>query len=491
MLRISRENVQCLGGILPALSEASAEFVSSMLVPRSDDGAIPAPEKLILHKEPHLDEYAAAFFYRCAQDRSLRSVPFVERSLHWDHDNTAELEWPRSAVFGIGVGRSIASRAGELFDEHLPEGGRKEDSCTDIVFDRKLEAWDEAIDRLKSEISKIDTSGGAHALHLANILKSIHVTPFGFGKGSTGTMSSGKIVAAWKRAIVESLLAAILYCEKNAIAFSKKDVAKPCIDIIFERLKSLAIFNENVQCLQTLQNLRKNCEPGWFEANAKVEIDGAQRPQILVLPSLIAAAFYAWGEEICVFLISHLIEAVVKSNLVYQTGLSLVRECWDNPKFPKQISKGGISLRIVTTRGARASGVQKANPWDRNFNRNFTPKPILISIIHCKYTDANPQPHKGLMAFVTQDLHGTGLLLLEHVKDSRKAIFKGAAITKEQWMALVSRLQSFEPGLWYLVNENASFLLNGNAAHPIPMSSVDARGLARLLDEGVLRNDGS
>jgi len=485
MLKISSDQVKASGGFLAALAEESAAFAAQLIESRPSTDNADRPAKIIVHKEPHLDEYFAAFFFRCTQSSEDRSIPFVERGLHWDVDRTAEAEWPYSAVFGFGAGRAVSDSALYHFDEHLPEGGRKEDSCTDIVFNECLANWAECVDVIRDEVSAIDTSGGAHSLHLHNLLKSVHLTQFFHGHSHAGKPLSGKIVAHWKRAIVEALLTSILYCDINGIDYTSKKQSVPYIEYILSELSEAEPFVGNPALKRQLEDLSGKLNPGYFKSNVKISINGKEKPQLLVLPSLIAASYHAWGPEICQFLISHLVEAQARSNSVYNKTLDLARKCWSEEKFPKEAAEGTLSLRMVTCFETRALGVQRANHWDKNYNKRFRPKPILISIIHCRYTDATPQPHKGLQRFLSEDLHGVGLLLLEHVKEGRKAIFKGNAIKKEQWLAIVRRLQLEEPQLWYLVNENASFILNGNAAHPIPMSKLSARSLAKLIDGEV------
>ena len=105
MLQISSNRLASSGGVLSALSEESAAYVSKLVEEKDVLGSSEKPAKIIVHKAPHLDEYFAAFMFRCSQSANDRSVPFLERGLHWDVDLTAEAEWPHSAVFGFGADR--------------------------------------------------------------------------------------------------------------------------------------------------------------------------------------------------------------------------------------------------------------------------------------------------------------------------------------------------------------------------------------------------
>ncbi|MEQ1886552.1 MAG: hypothetical protein ABL967_15920 [Bryobacteraceae bacterium] len=322
----------------------------------------------------------------------------------------------------------------------------------------------------------IDSRGGAHAMHLNNLLKTCHLVQYSFGRNSKGRSQSGGLTATWKRAIVNGMLAAVVYCLENGIDLTVAQPVQKLMKEFLDKYEQACPYAGWDKFSDVYERLRSNSGSVVKILETKVEIDGIEHPQLLVAPFLTQAATIAWGKEIAYFLMVPLWEAEILGNLHFRRAEALLERSFldhDKPKtiYTSECSMGGrvISrLRFVGKQQVRG----KSQP---------APRPSPIWILGCRHNNFLLQPNKAMRRFLSQHNFDVGLIWSENTAESTKVVFKGDGFPHALWLRLIAALQAREPGLWYHPVETAPFIINGNASHRyVPLSALNPANLARL-----------
>src|ERR1039458_5935964 len=84
MITITQSDISASGGVLAALADKSCECVRAVL--KSGWKATPPEileslERIIVHTEPHLDEYFAELLFRSCLPREKQQCEFIEQSV--------------------------------------------------------------------------------------------------------------------------------------------------------------------------------------------------------------------------------------------------------------------------------------------------------------------------------------------------------------------------------------------------------------------------
>ncbi len=478
MLQVTKADVTRCGGFLSALADRSVDYVWQNHRHNIKWQPAPVPERLVVHKAPHLDDYFGEFLFRAALPPNQRLAEFLEMAVYAKDDSTATMLWPRAAVFGIGQGLPCAAAAAFLFDEHIHTGGRTADSCAHVVANQCFSSLSPSVVRVLEEVGQIDRAGGAHPLHLNNLLKTVHQVNFSFGITDDGRDKGGKLTDDWKRAVVSAIVAAAVYCLDHSISLTNQDSVKSALDDIFQAFEASPPFVMTEAHRSKLNRIRGIAfNVAGILKNARLNIGGSDEPQLLVFPFLAVAAEKTWGKQITAFLMTHFLESELQKDLNFESVDALIKECLADPKRPKpkHTSHCSISAQVVHDRqffGKRQ--VQNGNTIDAKH-------PSRLWIIGCRHTNAIIQPHKALIRYLQTDNWGIGLVFLENTKECTKTLFRGQQVPDDYWNRLVERIQSIEPGVWYQPVTSAPFLLNGNAAHQyVRLSKLTPTHLARL-----------
>ena len=477
MLQVTRTDLTRCGGFLAALADRAAQYVWETHHDRVKWLPDPVPQRLIVHKAPHLDDYVGEFLFRAAMPPPHRQVEYFEMALMARDDSSATMLWPDAAVFGIGNDLPCGASAGYLFDEHVKHGPRTFPSCAHVVARCCFDVLPSSLSRVLEEVGEIDRAGGAHPLHLNNLLKTVHQVHFSYGQTAEGQTRKGKLSDEWKRALVNALVTAVVYCLDHNINFIDSGKAKAVLDKLFRAFVDHPPFEFTDRYERSLKNLRSNVgNIASILKTARVPIEGSDEPQFLVLPFLAVAAAEAWGDTVSTFLMTHFIESEILKNVDFDRVSELVGKCLADPRKPRPCHTAHCSVTAHVVHECRFHGKVKRN--GRMIDAQF---PSLLWIVGCRHNNGIIQPHKALAKFVSLNNWGVGLLFMENTKECNKVIFRGQHVPDAYWNRLVTKIEQAEPGLWMRPSEASMFLLNGNPAHQyVPLSKLTPTHLARL-----------
>lgn len=480
MLRVTTADVARCGGFLNALTDASTEVLHKLLESHVRWSPDQIPERLIVHKAPHLDEYLAEMLFRAVLKPADRQREFLEVSLHAEDDSSAQVYWPTAAVFGIGGGKPSGRYAQYLFDEHLQGGGRREDSCTEVVLTRCFDGVPPTVSRIAAEVTGIDARAGAHELHLNNLLKTCHSVQYQLGPDASGHAMSGRLSDAWKRAIVNALLAAVFVCLENGIDITETDRIKRLMRELFDRFAANSPYRDREHYAESLLRLRNSVSNvSELLRTARISVSGQDVPQLLLAPFLAVAAAEVWGTEIAYMLMTHFWESEILKNIHFRRISDLLETCFKDPHHPRSIYTPDCSVSgvVVPERKFTGQKMVRGAPQPAGYS-----SPVWI--VACRYTNFVLQPNKAIARFIGDRNCGIGVSFCENTKDTNKVLFKGKSLPDQFWAALVERIQDAEPGLWVRPQPTAPFILNGNAAHRyVDLSELTPARLARLCRE--------
>lgn len=484
MLNVTRKDISECGGFLSAITQVSSEYLHTLLSPYNSWRPEDPPDRLIVHKDPHLDDYMAEMFFRASMDSVARRREFFEEALYAKNDSTAQVLWPSAAVFGIGSGLPCERYAQYLFDEHLSTGGRTNDSCAGLVVEKCFQDPPSSITQILREVGYIDSRGGAHELHLNNLLKTCHSVQYLLGinpSGKTaGRMMSGQLADHWKRAVVNALVVAVIYCIENKIDITDPAKNKGLMSSLFASFIASCPYknlDDYEKALQTLRSSVSNTKD--ILLRARFRVDGQEYPQLLVAPFMAVAARAVWGEEITKFLMLHFWESEVLKNIHFHTLSAMLDRCFAD-RNPKLIYGRNSSMGAVVLSQRRFIGKLPAHGGVER----TAPRPTDLWILSCRHNNFTLQPNKAMQSYVREKNCGIGLVFCENTKNSTKVLFKARHLPDTYWNEIVSRIMDREPELWYRPQPTAQFIINGNPAHQYrDLSSLSLRGLARICME--------
>jgi len=410
--------------------------------------------------------------FRVALKSENRRREFMEFTVHADDDSAARVLWANAAVFGIGSTVTCGQYAEYLFDEHKTGGGRTESSCAKLVADQCFRSLPVSIKRVLAEIDVIDSQGGAHPLHLNNLLKTCHYLQFYLGQGPKGRSQSDSMTPEWKRAVVSALVTAVIYCLENGDPFTNGASVQALVREFFNRYEKVCPYSARENFATLFGKLKSNVG----NLNGFPKDSGGNYTQLLLVPFLANAAAIAWGKNVAYFLMVPLFETAILGGLDYNRSLALVAKAFANKNQPETIytrdcSMGGIVLQRIRYRGqVKVRGEFQEASWE---------SPIWI--ISCRHNNFIVQPNKAMFTYLNTENSGVGLILIENTKDSTKALFKGIGFPQIHWLNIIAALQEREPDLWYKANDSVTFINNGNQSHRYrDLSALTPAKLARL-----------
>jgi hypothetical protein len=327
-------------------------------------------------------------------------------------------------------------------------------------------------------VSAIDSEGGAHPQHLNNLLKTSHQVLYNFGTTANGHRRSGKLPDSWKRAVVNAIIAALVYAREHGFDISSTSVLSNHVRTLFDRFANQSLFTHFPGYEHKLNRIRGNCcnIEGTLGA-AKFPKSTADRQQLLIIPIICSAVIQVWGEEIGYFIMVHFWESELLKDLHFERIHALVEQCFPPKQSPQAVYRADCSLKpIILSRrqfiGIKSLGSGKSVP---------AKYPSNLWIVSCRHGNSILQPNKAITKFINDSNFGVGLVLVENTREGTKALFKCQGIPESYWSALRNAIYDFEPGLWFEVSDQAAFIVNRNAAHQdIEISSLTAGRLAKL-----------
>jgi hypothetical protein len=484
MLSISQNDLAESGGILRAIVYKGAAYLES-IIGRPNIKSLGSKERelrrIIVHVNPHLDEYVADLLFVAALPPDLRSVPFEEQTLYsLDNDSYSQLTWPTSAVFGFGGAVSGGAKPLVLFDEHTPNQARSDVSCCQMVADALFEKLPDSVRFLLREANAIDANAGAHDQNLSTLIKDMPLVRFQLGTDpTTGEEVTDFLSHEYKRAIVHACLVAVVYCLENGIDLEnnvneKVDALRPALerytaktqlrhDPAFQqvnsRQKSLALGQSVVFRDAFLRNDR----------GALTDDRGQRVPQLLLFSRIIFACHKCWGPGIADLIATHIFEVFYRAQFGFEKVEAEIAALFAGRAGCRHSSIGTVervSLPDIHVRADRRR-LGKTEQFEGNLPLivlGVVPAPGVI------------KANKAAMNYINEKNWGVGIVFMNDSAQGTKSIFKAQNLPNDKWDRFCRVLQDREPKIWHrpiFDRGPAPYMLNGTASH----KELDRSGL--------------
>jgi len=484
-------NFKSSSGVINELTRISADAIRKILkdhnsiAGRIDD--VENLHRLIVHTDPHLDEYFAELIYRACLPPFKREVEFIEQST-FSEDNDVDLIalGPNSAGFGFGGSAGGGAKFWALYDEHIKGAGRIERSCSEIVAKKHCPYLPFSIRAVLEEVNRIDSSGGAHPQHLNNIIKTLHNVRFIF-KVSQNKKDELKnfLSPIWKRAIIDASITAIVYCIENRIDLLKVDNEKEAsVRDSFNYYYNYSPHKNDPYFKGAYDEIKKNLfnlTKTFDDSNFK-----DKKPQSLIISRVAFACDKAWGAELSKFIMLHFWETQMQGQIIFMKILDEIKKMQATNADRVTSNLGTIEKmtiydhtfqQVIKTKDRVNGAIQERISYQTNRSLNIyeiSPVPSAFGV------------HRSLTYFLNgTDFKGFGFILVNDKFNGTKAFFRGNGIPDEIWRKVVDKINTLETDMWYEASSSLAqsfFLLNGNKTHQyVPPSDIDINSLSAII----------
>ncbi len=504
------------GGLLNGLTYASAQYLYKVLERNSRDKIkwfnttkVKKLKRTIIHKNAHLDEYFAELIFRAILPPHLKDIEVTEHVLMSKEDDSyAKVSWLNGVVFGIHADEAGGARALEFYDEHIADGSRISSSCSQLVAEEYLgNNIPRSIQKVLDEVNYSDSHAGSHQYHIKNLFFAMHDILFIVGKNEIDSTPVTKYLTEnWKRAIVDSCLAAMVYVYENRLLSDRLDenqkehiekITKRTLDYFlsksilnelhpayFEKIKGSLLFNfkawnsrerENKNWHRTIDGaVWKNDETG--------EVIGRQ---FLILQFVCFALNKCWGENIANFIMMHIWQILFQQQISFQEIKNEIL------KVTKTESKGRTSFGYIEkTILSSLNFKPEQNEKDKRKRTLNLDSPLWV--YEASVTNPNyPNVKTVLGAIINDDYsahgnNGFGVFILHDKTINSKLVNNGQTMPYEIWKQLSDKITTAEPDRWFQLQPNgryADFLLNRNKAHQehLPTDLIDGQFLVDAI----------
>jgi len=506
MIKLTPDYIKDAGGLLPALTLRSASIVREIIgntkynLPQNIDKL----NRIITHKNPHLDEYMAILIFRAVLPPDKQLIPLEEMVLSsTNNDQVAKATWPSSAVFGMGGVHTGGAKPLIMYDEHVKSGQKKKNGSATSLMLHKLFVSNIPIQLLQlcEEVDHIDAFGGAHYKHLGIYIKDLHDVHILLKKAEIKQPSIVESMSpSWKEALINACIATLLISivekfnpKTENYLFTRKTYWENCLRDSLEIYAKNTLLNGNPNFRESFNEVKKrSLGYNWMRDDTYLtkrstdgkkvkELDRNNKPiqQLAVMPYIAAICQEYWGPVLGQIILSHFWEARITRQMTFlRVRNALEKELKDFSKnYPFINSEvGNISLHLCNSFTVLDGSLQT---------------PVVIEV------NARPDIINAKSAiddFLASYCHGYGYALLHQQNTGTKVLTKGKNITYDEWVKLCDLLIDIEgnsdekpAGCWHKIENMEgkleSFLLNGNAAHQyVPKSSITGEGLKALID---------
>ncbi|MBL8080452.1 MAG: hypothetical protein JNM55_20950 [Anaerolineales bacterium] len=505
-LDIDQEFLKESGGILNGLILASAQYLYKVIerniskdkIQRLDAEKSKRLNRLIIHKDAHLDEYFAELLFRAILPPHLKDLEIKEHTLiSKTNDIFAKISWHNAVVFGIGSEDAGGANALRVFDEHGSDGSRVKPSCSQLVADEFLGTVPRSIQLVLNEVNRSDSGTGAHRYNLKNLIPFLHSALFTVGYDEYRQNEISKYLTEnWKRALIDACIAAMVFAYETGI-FSESGLANhKKLEIENATKKSLDYFVDHSLLTKsdTYQNVKKSLLFEFRVGNHR-GIDGAvwrdqhgqeTGKQILTLSRICYALEKSWGPKISSFVMMHLWQSIFHGQILFdvisneikglprdqmvKTSFGSIRRIQiDNPKFKPERKTGD-----------RKTQVFQANSPLWLFEVNLTVPDYFNTATAVKALINDDYSQKGN--------NGFGLIYLHDKTINARSLHTGPTIPVDAWKVISDSIVAKEPDRWFqLIGGDGSysaFVINRNKAHQeyLPSAEVDIEFIRHLVE---------
>lgn len=491
MITLSNADITAAGGVLAALSDKSVEYMQGAL---AKNYKTPSPqvldnlERVIVHTDPHLDEYLAELLFRACLPPEKWRCDLVEQSIFSaTNDLGCKHLWPSAAVLGVGSTFGGGAQPLFLFDEHVSGQTKVAASCSQIVADKMLMNVPSSLAELLREVNIIDEFGGGHPQNLNNLIKTMHDVRFWFGQDEyDGTQIRDGLSPQWKRAVVDACLVAIVFCLENGLDLKgNPDAKRASLAASLENYiahsphASHPGFADAVQRMRSIFSDQKMVFQKALLQDRKGPIKdstGNAVPQLLLLSRICFACEHCWGPHLRDVIATHFWEGELQNHLHFasvETAFEAVVK--------------GQKIRVVTPVGSITHNVLRELDIMAPDYRGGPLKPRRAKVWVVTMTPAAgvSRGHQAISHYMNENNYGCGLVLMKNSALGTSALFKGSAIPEQKWQKLVNVIKTKENDCWHVIHNTggsiAPFIVNGNKAHQyVPRSSLDSTTLVEL-----------
>lgn len=489
MLKIEAQEIAAAGGMLAAITSKSASYLYQLT--KAAHKPVPSEivdelDRIIVHVDPHLDEYFAELLFRACLPKEKWAVELYEQAVFSQTDDLGcKHLWPSAAVLGLGSTYSGGTTPLFLFDEHVSGQSKVADSCSQIVADKMLSIVPASISEMLREINFIDEYGGGHPQNLNNLIKALHEARFQFGSEDDGVQVRDVLSSEWKRAIVCACLVAVIYCLENQIDIKgypeeKRKSLESSLDnyIVKSRHQNHARFAGAIQRLRSIyldQALVFKNAVLRNRTGAMLDSEGNQIPQLLLLSRVCFACEKCWGIDFRDAIATHFWEVELQNHLSF----GVVEDEIDKIVRAKT-SKAATAVGTITFNFLPDMDVEFLD-----FRKQRRKKRTRLWIFTMAPNVGVTRAAQAIQHYTNEHNFGCGLILMKNSILGTSALFKGSSLPEEGWRRLVSLIRSKEEECWHVIDQStggiAPFIVNGNKAHQyVPRSALDNMTLMEL-----------
>jgi hypothetical protein len=489
MITLSETDIADAGGFLAALSDKSVEYMQGVLgrsfTPPSRQAADHL-ERIIVHTDPHLDEYFAELLFRACLPREKWQCELVEQSIFSETDDLgAKHLWPSAAVLGVGSTFGGGVQPLFLFDEHVSGQSKVAASCSQIVADKMLSAVPASIAAVLEEVNIIDEFGGGHPQNLNNLIKSMHEIRFLFGASADdGSPIRDNLTPQWKRAVIDACLVAVIFCRENRIDLIADPNAKR--DSLIASLENYITHSPHTsepRFADAVNRMRSifGDQQRTFQQAILRPPSGKSLPQLLVISRICFACENCWGEPIRDIIATHFWEGELQNHLHFYAVEDAVKAAIRSQRIKVSTSVGTITHNILREMEIMAPDYRGGPLKKRRVN---------VLVVTMTPAAGVSRVHQAIQNYLNENNHGCGFILLKNAALGTSALFKGSHIPEEKWQKLVNVITSREGDCWHVIERSdgkiAPFILNGNKTHQyVPRTGLDDKALVELVRRTV------
>lgn len=460
MIKITRKEIKRHGGYLNAINHACFDYLHNLMGRSKCFRPIKELDKLdrvILHIDPHIDEYFAALLFVSSLPPKFRNIQYMETPVVSEtFDVHLRKYFPNAAVFGIGS--EIAGGAKPLFsfDEHVRNKRREIPSCSEVVsrfrFNNRIPR---SILKVLKEINEIDASGGAHDQNIGNIIKSGHTIRLVLENQMSELDSrSDWISPFWKWTIMNVSITSIIYCLEENVTLNNDKILQENVKVSLGYFESYCKFHFHHEYQVVIDRIRQTYLAQKNVLKTAVLPKSKNISQELLLGKVTLAVKSCFGASVTQIVMMHYWEIIYHANRSY-FGI------YDQLKNPFE-KKGQIfSNNQFGYFEKREIKQFSFIPFFRkNAPAHNTLKPWILLVEPLPSVSGSNRP---LTTILRKLNHGFGFIYL-WAPSQGVVLFKGSGIPSDIWRKLKQKMKQKEPSLWH--DEGYEhFILNGNKTH--------------------------